>query len=67
MALFTVAIIKKPTKKEIEDGTGEETLVLAPTPIIARDANTALIAAVMKSGNTEALDPNRCEVLVQPF
>jgi hypothetical protein len=67
LPLFNVAIIRKPTKKEIEEGTGEEGLVLAPTAVIARDANSAVIAAVTKDGGVKGFDPNRCEVLVQPF
>lgn len=67
MPLFEVAIIKKPTKKEIEEGTGVEDLVLPPTPVVARDANSAVIAAVTKDGGVQGFDPNKCEVLVRPF
>lgn len=66
MPLFEVAIIKKPTKKEIEDGTGEEKLVLAPTSVLARDANSAVIS-VVTSKTLDGFDPNKCEVIVRPF
>jgi len=67
MPLFEVAIIKKPTKKEVDEGTGMEGLVLAPTPVVARDANSAVIAAVTKDGGLKDFDPNKCEVIVRPF
>jgi hypothetical protein len=65
--LFEVAILKKPSKKESEEGTGVETLVLAPTCVVARDANSAVIAAVTKDGGIKDFDPNKCEVLIRPF
>lgn len=67
MPLFEVAIIRKPTKKEVEEGTGQEGLVLAPTPVLARDPNSAVIAAVTKDGGIQGFDANKCEVLVRPF
>lgn len=67
MPLFEVAIIRKPTKKEIDEGTGQEGLVLAPTAVVARDANSAVIAAVTKDGGVPGFDANKCEVIVRPF
>lgn len=67
MPLYEVAIIKRPTKKEIEEGTGMEGLVLAPTAVVARDPNSAVIAAVTRDGGIKDFDPNKCEVLVRPF
>lgn len=67
MPLFEVAIIKKPTKKEVEEGTGVEELVLPPTSVIARDPNSAVIAAVTSGEGLKGFDSNRCEVLVRPF
>ncbi len=64
MPLFEVDIVKKPTKKDAEDGAVEE-LVLAPTPVIARDSQGAGIAAVVKADLK--IDLQRCEVLVRPF
>lgn len=67
MPLFEVAIIRKPTKKEIDEGTGSEGIVLAPTAVVARDAQGAVIAAVTRDGGLKDFDANKCEVLVRPF
>lgn len=65
--LYEVAIIKKPSKKEIDEGTGIEVMVMPPTPVIARDPNSAVIAAVTKDGGVKDFDPHKCEVLVRTF
>lgn len=67
MPLFEVAVIRKPTKKEIEDGTVDEAMIMAPTPVIARDLQTAIIAALTKDGGIKGFDPNKCEVIGRPF
>lgn len=67
MPLFEVAIIQKPTKKEIEEGTGVEKLLFGPKSVLSRDGQTAAIAAVTGADAPEALDMNRAEVLVRPF
>jgi hypothetical protein len=67
MPLFDVAIIQKPTKKEIEEGTGVEKLLFGPKSVLARDGQTAAIAAVTGPDAPESLDMNRAEVLVRPF
>lgn len=46
MPLFEVAIVKKPSKKEIEEGITEQ-LVFGPKAIIAKDHQGAGIAAVL--------------------
>lgn len=66
MPLFEVAIIQKPTKKEAEDGVAEK-LVFGPKPVIARDGQSAAIAAVMDGGVPGDIDKTRMEVLVRPF
>ena len=66
MPLYEVAIIRKPTKKEIDEGTGAEGILLPPTPVVARDPQGAVIAAVTRQP-LEGFDPNKCEVLVRPF
>lgn len=66
MPLFEVAIIEKPTKKEIDEGTGVEKLVFGPKPVVARDGQSAAIAAVM-GGEAPKVDMSRAEVLVRPF
>ena len=67
MPLFEVAIIQKPTRKEVEEGTGKELLIFGPTAVIARDSQTAAIAAVTGPNAPKDLDMNRAEVLVRPF
>lgn len=67
MPLFEVAIIQKPTRKEIEEGTGVEKLLFGPTPVLSRDGQTAAIAAVTGQDAPIGLDMNRAEVLVRPF
>lgn len=66
MPLFEVAIIQKPTKKEAEDGIAEK-LVFGPKPVVARDNQSAAIAAVMDGGIDKDVDRTRMEVLVRPF
>ena len=66
--LFEVAILRVPTKKEIEGGTAQETLLLSPTTVIAKDRETAAMRAVMQNSSkiTEA-DLTHAQVLVRPF
>ena len=65
--LFEVAIVKQPTKKETEEGTGVEELLFGPTAVLARDAQTAAIAAVTGADAPKNLDMTRAQVLVRPF
>ena len=67
MPLFEVAIIRKPTKKESDEGTASETILLEPVAVVARDSQGAVIAAVTRDGGVRDFDPNYCEVLVRPF
>jgi hypothetical protein len=66
MPLFEVAILELPTKVEAENGKGE-TLVLAPRAVVANDAQSAAIAAVMDTESPVAVDRSRMKVLVRPF
>jgi hypothetical protein len=67
MALFEVAILEKPTKKEAEEGAVER-LVFGPKAVVARDAQAAGIAAVLgDDGHRPVFDVGRAEVLVRPF
>lgn len=66
MPLFEVAIIEQPTKREREEGKSE-TLAFGPKPVIARDQQSAAIAAIMEGGVPPSLDRSRMEVLVRPF
>lgn len=64
--LYEVALIEKPTKKELEEGKGER-LIMAPTPVIANDDKSAGVQAVMKNKDKIDGDLSRVEVLVRPF
>jgi len=66
MPLFEVAILEKPTKKEAEEGASEK-LVFGPKAVVARDSQSAAIAAVMDGEVPKGIDRQRMEVLVRPF
>ena len=68
MPLFEVAIIEQPTKKEEEEGTGQEKLVFGPKCVVAKDGQSAALKAVLD--NTEEavkIDKARMQVIVRPF
>ena len=65
MPLFEVAILEMPTKNEREDGKAEK-LVMSPRAVVAADAQSAAIAAVLDNGSLE-VDRTRMQVLVRPF
>lgn len=67
MPLFEIAILQKPTKKELDEGTGTEKLLFGPKAVVARDGQSAAIAAVTGSDAPQGLDMSRAEVLVRPF
>lgn len=64
MPLFEVAIIEIPTKTEVEAGKSER-LVVAPTAVCAKDAQTAAIRVSMDT--KMEIDLDRMQVLVRPF
>jgi hypothetical protein len=64
--LFEVAILEKPTKKEIDDEGKTERLVFGPKAVVANDAQSAAIAAVLDGEKIE-VDRSRMTVLVRPF
>lgn len=64
--LYEVALIEKPTKKELEEG-GTERLILAPVPVIAPDDRSAGVQAVLAHREKIQGDLSRVEVLVRPF
>ena len=66
MPLFEVAILENPTKKEIDEEGKIEKLVFGPTAVVATDAQSAAISAVMDD-NTLKIDRSRMKVLVRPF
>lgn len=65
MPLFEVAILETPTKKEAEEGKGER-LVFGPKAVVARDAQSAAITAVL-DGEKPDVDRSKMQVLVRPF
>ena len=68
MPLFEVALLKRPTKKEIEEGTGQEELIFGPKAVVAKDAQGAAIVAVMENKDEfKDVDMARTDVLVRPF
>jgi hypothetical protein len=64
--LYEVAILEKPTKKEIEDEGKVERLVFGPKAVIANDPQSAAISAVLDGEKIE-VDRARMTVLVRPF
>ena len=68
MPLFEIAILEVPTKREIEDGTGTEKLAFGPAFVIAKDAQSAAIKAVLENAEKAGkIDKERMQVLVRPF
>lgn len=67
MPLFEVAILQQPTKKEIEEGTGEEKLLFGPKFVIARDKETAGIKAVTGDDGAKGINLDRAQVAIRPF
>jgi len=65
MPLFEVAILEMPTKKESEEGQIEK-LVFGPKAVVARDAQSAAVSAVL-GADKPVIDRNRMEILVRPF
>lgn len=64
--LFEVAILEKPTKKEIEEEGKTERLVFGPKAVVANDSQSAAIAAVLDGEKIE-VDRARMTVMVRPF
>ena len=68
MPLFEVAIMEVPTKKEVEEGTGEEKLAFGPTFVVAKDGQSAAIRAVLENaGKVGEINKDKMQVLVRPF
>jgi len=66
MPLFEVAILERPTKREAEEEGKSERLVFGPKPVVATDAQSAAIVAVLE-GDKPDVDRSRMTVLVRPF
>lgn len=68
--IYEVVIIKKPTKKEVEEGTASETLITDGVKIIvAPSENVAATKALRQflPANTPDDDLDRIEVKIRPF
>lgn len=64
--LYEVALIEKPTAKQLEEGAVEK-LILPPTAVIAKDDKAAAVMAVVLNKEKIEGDLSRVEVLVRPF
>ena len=64
--LYLVALVRKPNKKEQDEGKQEE-LILGPTPVIASDDKSAGVLAVIKNKDNIQGGLENVEVLVRPF
>ncbi len=64
--LYEVAILEKPTKKEVEEARASEKLVLGPVAVVANDPQAAAISAVLDAKDL-VIDRSRMEALVRPF
>lgn len=66
MPLYEVAILEKPTKKQIDDEGATEKLIFGPVAVVANDPQSAAISAVL-DGEKPNVDRSRMTVLVRPF
>ena len=66
MPLYEVAILEEPTKKEERDGVLEK-LMFGPTPIIAKNFESAGAVAVMEMGSGVKINKNKMRIIVRPF
>lgn len=67
MPLFEVAILQDAKKKDGETVEAEK-LILAPTHVVAKDAQAAAMQiAIAQAAFLGAADPERMKVLVRPF
>lgn len=64
--LYEVALLQSPTKKEQEEDT-QEVLILGPIPVVAKDEQSAGVAAVIQNKDKIECDIARVQVLVRPL
>ena len=68
MPLFEVAIMEMPSKKELDEGTGQEKLTFGPVFVVAKDGQSAALKAVLDNPTAAAkVDRSKMAVLVRPF
>lgn len=65
--LYWVAAIIEPTKKEKEETSKMEELVMQPKIIVARDDKDAAIKVVMGEEGLKGLDKDKLQIIVRPF
>ncbi len=65
--LFEVAITELPKPKEAEESGAMEKIILQPTCVIAKDAQSASVIAVLENKDKIDCDMSRLQVLVRPF
>jgi hypothetical protein len=67
MALYEVAILEVPNKKEQEDGAVEK-LAFGPVFVVASEPQAAALRAIMDNPEKAAtIDKSKMQVLVRPF
>ncbi len=65
--LFWVAATLEPTKKEREEESKQETLLVQPKIVVAKDDKTAAMKMLMDSTELKGADLNRVNIHVSPF
>lgn len=65
--LYWVAAIIEPTKKEKEETSAMEKLVMQPKIIVARDDKDAAIKVVMGEESLKGIDVDKLQIVVRPF
>lgn len=70
MPLFGIAVLKTPTKKEREEGVGDE-LLFGPEWQVGKDGQAVAMKVLLDAQRTGKLPPDfdlsRAEVQVSPF
>ncbi|MHA1809396.1 MAG: hypothetical protein ACTSYH_03685 [Candidatus Heimdallarchaeaceae archaeon] len=67
MPLYEVVILEEPTKKEVEDEGKQERLVFGPQAVVAKDEQSAGVAAVLDCDNEVKIDKTKMRILIRPF
>ncbi len=67
MPLYEVAILEEPTKKQRDEEGRAEVLAFGPKAIVARDPQSAGIAAILDNEGDLKIDRSRMKVIVRPF
>ena len=65
--LFEVALIELPKPKEVEESGALEKIIMAPTPVVAKDEASAGVIAVLDNKDKIECEMTRLQVLVRPF